>query len=62
MLGYIIPALPAMIMIAAVIGWVFLVVELLVAAPVWAVAHAYAEGEGFAPQQASYGYGALIDN
>jgi hypothetical protein len=24
------------------------------------VAHAYAEGEGFAPQQASYGYGALI--
>lgn len=49
-----------MIMIAAVIGWVFLVVELLVAAPVWAVAHAYAEGEGFAPQQASYGYGAAI--
>ncbi len=32
----------------------------LVAAPVWAVAHAYAEGEGFAPQQANYGYGAMI--
>ena len=49
-----------MILIAAVIGWLFLVVELLVAAPIWAVAHAYAEGEGFAPQQASYGYGAMI--
>ena len=47
-------------MIAAVIGWLFLVVELLVAAPVWAVAHAYAQGEGFAPQQAQWGYGALI--
>ena len=32
----------------------------MIAAPVWAVAHAYAEGEGFAPQQASYGYGAAI--
>lgn len=58
--GFIIPSLPAMILIAAVVGWLFLVVELLVAAPIWAVAHAYAEGEGFAPQQASYGYGAMI--
>jgi conjugal transfer/type IV secretion protein DotA/TraY len=49
-----------MIMITAVIGWLFLVVELLVASPIWVVAHAYAEGEGFAPQQASYGYGAMI--
>ena len=52
--------MPGMLMITAVIGWLFLVVELLVAAPVWAVAHAYAEGEGFAPQQANYGYGAMI--
>ena len=30
------------------------------AAPLWAAAHAYAEGEGFASHQAQYGYGAAI--
>ncbi|MBU2767362.1 hypothetical protein HAP94_14570 [Acidithiobacillus ferrivorans] len=47
-------------MIFAIIGWLFMVMELLVAAPLLAAAHAYAEGEGFAPQQTSYGYDAAI--
>ena len=59
-LAYFLPMLPSMIMIAAVVGWLFLVVELMVAAPLWAAAHAYAEGEGFAPQQANYGYSAVV--
>lgn len=59
-IAYVIPAIPGAIMTIAVIGWLFLVMELLVAAPLWAAAHAYAEGEGFAPQQAQYGYGAAI--
>lgn len=59
-IAYVIPAIPGAIMTIAVIGWLFLVMELMVAAPLWAAAHAYAEGEGFAPQQAMYGYGAAI--
>ncbi len=59
-LAYIFPAIPSMIMIAAIIGWLFLVVEMLVAAPLWAAAHAFAEGEGFASQQAKYGYSAVV--
>lgn len=59
-IAYVIPAIPGAIMTMAVIGWLFLVMELIVAAPLWAAAHAYAEGEGFAPQQAMYGYGAAI--
>ncbi|WP_081577608.1 DotA/TraY family protein, partial [Acidithiobacillus thiooxidans] len=59
-IAYVIPAIPGAIMTIAVIGWLFLVMELMVAAPLWAAAHAYAEGEGFAPQQAQYGYGAAI--
>jgi conjugal transfer/type IV secretion protein DotA/TraY len=57
-IAYVIPAIPGVIMIFAVIGWLFVVMELMVAAPLWAAAHAYAEGEGFAPQQAMYGYSA----
>lgn len=59
-IAYVIPAIPGAIMTIAVIGWLFLVMELMIAAPLWAAAHAYAEGEGFAPQQAMYGYGAAI--
>ncbi len=59
-LAYIFPAIPSMIMIAAIIGWLFLVVELMVAAPLWAAAHAFAEGEGFASPQAKYGYMAAL--
>ncbi|MBU2743222.1 DotA/TraY family protein, partial [Acidithiobacillus albertensis] len=59
-IAYVIPAIPGAIMTIAIIGWLFLVMELMVAAPLWAAAHAYAEGEGFAPQQAMYGYGAVI--
>ena len=47
-------------MITAIIGWLFLVLEMVVASVLWAAAHVYAEGEGFAPQQAQYGYAVVI--
>ncbi|MHB1320804.1 MAG: DotA/TraY family protein [Acidithiobacillus ferrivorans] len=59
-IAYVIPAIPGAVMTIAVIGWLFLVMELMVAAPLWAAAHAYAEGEGFSPQQAQYGYSAAV--
>lgn len=59
-IAYVIPAIPGVIMIFSVIGWLFVVMELMVAAPLWAAAHAYAEGEGFAPNEARYGYSAAV--
>jgi conjugal transfer/type IV secretion protein DotA/TraY len=59
-LHYVFPAIPGVIMMIAIVGWLFLVVELMVASVLWAAAHVYAEGEGFAPPQASYGYSAAI--
>lgn len=59
-LHYVFPALPGIIMMIAIVGWLFLVVELIVASVVWAAAHVFAEGEGFSPPQAQYGYSAAI--
>ncbi|MDA8153617.1 MAG: DotA/TraY family protein [Acidithiobacillus sp.] len=59
-LHYIFPALPGVIMMIAVVGWIFLVIELIVGAVLWAAAHVFAEGEGFSPPQAQYGYSAAI--
>ena len=59
-LHYVFPAIPGIIMMIAIVGWLFLVVELMVASVLWAAAHVYAEGEGFAPPQAQYGYSAAL--
>ena len=59
-LHYVFPALPGIILMIAIVGWLFLVVELIVASVVWASAHVFAEGEGFSPPQAQYGYSAAI--
>ncbi len=59
-LHYVFPAIPGVIMMISIVGWLFLVVELMVASVLWAAAHVYAEGEGFAPPQAQYGYSAAI--
>ncbi|MDA8151598.1 MAG: DotA/TraY family protein [Acidithiobacillus sp.] len=59
-LHYVFPALPGIIMMIAIVGWLFLVVELIVGAVLWASAHVFAEGEGFSPPQAQYGYSAAV--
>ncbi|MHB1516267.1 MAG: DotA/TraY family protein [Acidiferrobacteraceae bacterium] len=50
------PALPMLLYTLALIGWLILVLESLVAAPLWAAAHGMPEGPGFAGTAARQGY------
>lgn len=50
------PAIPFVLWLLAIAGWVVLVLESLVAAPLWAAAHGMPEGEGFAGQTGKQGY------
>jgi conjugal transfer/type IV secretion protein DotA/TraY len=59
-LAYYVPAIPFIVWIAGVIGWLLLVVELVVAAPFWIVAHAQPSGEGFAGDMGGQGYKLLL--
>ncbi len=45
-LSYDLPFIPTVIMAVAIVGWLLLVVELMVAAPNFAAALAFADGEG----------------
>ena len=56
LLAFYIPAVPFVIWLSGVIGWLLLVVESLVAAPLWIVGHALPEGEGFAGEHGRRGY------
>lgn len=60
-LAYYLPALPAILWLLAVLGWLILVIEAVIAAPVWAAAHAMPEGEGIAGQHGRQGYMMLIN-
>ena len=55
-LAYYLPAIPFIRWISALVGWVILIVESLVAAPLWLAAHALPEGEGAAGQHGKRGY------
>ena len=55
-LAYYLPAIPFIRWISALIGWIILVVEALVAAPLWLCAHALPDGEGAAGQHGKRGY------
>lgn len=55
-LAYYLPALPWIAWSLAIVGWVILCIESVVAAPLWAVAHAIPEGEGIAGQHGRQGY------
>ena len=55
-LAYYLPAIPFIRWISALTGWVILIVEALVAAPLWLCAHALPEGEGAAGQHGRRGY------
>ncbi|CAK7036395.1 MAG: hypothetical protein DELT_00584 [Desulfovibrio sp.] len=54
--AYVAPIMPFLFWISALFGWVFLVLESMVAAPLWAAAHALPEGQGLAGQHARRGY------
>lgn len=59
-LAYIIPAMPYVIWIAGVAGWVLMMVQAVVAAPLWAASHAMPDGEGFSGQRAMQGWMLLV--
>ena len=59
-LAYYLPAIPFIRWISALVGWVILVVESLVAAPLWLCAHALPEGDGAAGQHGKRGYLLLL--
>jgi conjugal transfer/type IV secretion protein DotA/TraY len=50
------PALPLIAFLSAAMGWMLMVAETMMAAPLWAAAHVSFEGEGWAPQRAQMGY------
>jgi hypothetical protein len=55
-LAYFLPALPFILWISGVLGWLILVLESLIAAPLWIAAHALPEGEGVAGAHGRKGY------
>ena len=55
-LAYYLPAIPFIRWISALIGCIILVVEALVAAPLWLCAHALPDGDGAAGQHGKRGY------
>lgn len=59
-LSYVLPFIPAVIMAMAIVGWLLLVVELMVAAPIFAAAHAFADGEGVTGQRTQHGYAVIL--
>lgn len=50
---------PYLLWMAAMVGWVVLVAEALISAPLWAIGHTHADGEGIAGA-ASPGYSVLL--
>ena len=56
MLAFYLPAIPFIRWVSALAGWVILIVESLIAAPLWICAHALPEGEGAAGQHGKRGY------
>jgi conjugal transfer/type IV secretion protein DotA/TraY len=55
-LAYFLPALPFILWMSGVLGWLVLVVEGIAAAPLWVAAHALPEGEGLAGNAGRQGY------
>lgn len=54
--AFYLPALPWILWMSAMIGWLVLIVETLFAAPLWAVGHLIPEGDGMAGQHGRQGY------
>ena len=59
-LAYYLPSIPIIFWILGVVGWLILILEAVVAAPLWAASHVLPEGEGFAGPAARQGYMVLL--
>lgn len=60
MLSFYLPATPMILWIMGVIGWFILLIEAVIAAPIWATSHAMPEGNGFVGQRAMAGYMVML--
>jgi conjugal transfer/type IV secretion protein DotA/TraY len=60
-LAFWLPMVPLMIWLGGVLGWLISVVEMVVAAPLWAVAHIHPEGEGMAGKYGANGYMIIVE-
>ena len=61
MFAYVVPITPFIFWMQALVSWIFLVIETMVAAPFWACVHALPNGHGFAGERARQGYMMLVD-
>ena len=59
-LAFYLPATPLILWIMGVAGWFILLIEAVIAAPIWAASHAMPEGNGFVGQRAMAGYMVLL--
>lgn len=60
MLAFYLPATPMILWIMGVAGWFVLLIEAVIAAPIWAASHAMPEGNGFVGQRAQAGYMVML--
>lgn len=56
LLAYVLPALPLVTWIAGVAGWLLMLTQSVLAAPLWAATHADPRGEGFSTNRGRPGY------
>lgn len=59
-IAFYLPAQPLVIWILGVLGWYLLIIESVIAASLWAVSHAFPQGQGFASEQSRQGYMVMI--
>lgn len=59
-LTFYLPAIPMILWVMGVAGWFVLLIEAVIAAPLWAASHAMPEGQGFVGQRAMAGYMVLL--
>ncbi|MFW5930790.1 MAG: DotA/TraY family protein [Desulfosalsimonas sp.] len=55
-LAYYLPSVPFIIWMISLFGWIIMVLEAMVAAPIWAAMHASPDGEGIAGDKGAQGY------
>lgn len=56
LMGYLLPLLPWVLWVSALLGWFILVVEAVIAGPLWALAHMRMDGEGISGPMGEQGY------
>ena len=59
--AYYLPLMPAIVFELAVIGWMVMGLEMLIAAPLWAFSHILPEGDGMLGSAARAGYFHMLD-